>query len=496
MNIIVADDEMLARETLIGILEDNGPGLEIREAGSGQELIDLVRQWKPDVAFVDIRMPGKSGLEAIKEALPFAPSTQWIMLTGYAEFEYAREAIQLGAVDYLLKPVDPQRVENILKQAKAKAGQESLSYCRDFEAQMVSVFHDQILPEPSSPSPASAGESWLAVLIYEDKPMQTETSGSTETLVPVTRILRETINGCCSKELLLALVTLSKDEHLLIGKASTEKDRRSLLRLPEEITEHSRQLTTFTRMLTSLQTKEHTSLSPLRDEVAKLRALSYLRSVTEVLAPLGLSEMESLGANPVYAKTGRIAADLAKAYQRGDYVAFISSCEKLQTHWMSQPVMLTMLKERLVSYFRCVIGPHLTYDVQLDTDWLGQLPEAAGASMLKKKSVEEKQDWLDAVIRYLEANFCGDITVAGVAERFQVSPNHLSTLFHKKMGVTFIQYMTRLRMLKAQELLSIPGMKVVEAAEQVGYYSTRHFTNLFKENVGCYPSEFSKKHQR
>lgn len=497
MNIIVADDEMLARETLRGILEDTGTALDIREAGSGQELMDLVRRQPPDIAFVDIRMPGKSGLEAIQEVLPFAPSTQWVMLTGYAEFEYAREAIKLGAVEYLLKPVEPERVEHILKQAIAKAGKDSLSYCRDFEAQMISAFQEQSLPEPMPPSPGRAGESWLALIIYEDKPAQSENGSPTDTGLPVSRILRELMNESCSKELLLALVVLGKAEYLIIGKASTDKDRRSLLRLPEQMTQRLQQLTSPTRLLTRMMTREHLSLSSLQDEVARLRAMSHLRSVVGGIAPLTLNELKPPAESPVYSKAGRIAAELAQAYQREDYVSFISCCEKLQAQWASVPVHPAALEDRLAAFLRCTLGMELSLEPQRDIAWLEQLPEA-GASMLKKKSNEEpaKQDWLEAVIRYLDANFCGDVTVAGVAERFQLSPNHLSTHFHKKMGITFIQYVTRLRMLRAQELLAIPGMKVCEAAEQVGYYSTRHFTNLFKDIVGCYPSEFSKNHQR
>ncbi|MOA39027.1 HTH-type transcriptional activator Btr [compost metagenome] len=75
-----------------------------------------------------------------------------------------------------------------------------------------------------------------------------------------------------------------------------------------------------------------------------------------------------------------------------------------------------------------------------------------------------------------------------------VTPNYLSSLFHKKMGETFTKYLTHIRMVKAKELLlRNPGLKVQEVAEQVGYYSTRHFTKLFLDHFDCYPSEM---HQR
>ncbi len=111
MNIVISDDEELAREAMSSILLEICPDLQLFEARNGQELIDVVNRVKPEAAFVDIRMPVKSGLEAIQEAAPLSPNTQWIILTGFADFEYAKEALRLKAIDYLLKPVDIQAVQ-------------------------------------------------------------------------------------------------------------------------------------------------------------------------------------------------------------------------------------------------------------------------------------------------------------------------------------------------------------------------------------------------
>jgi two-component system response regulator YesN len=64
---------------------------------------------------------------------------------------------------------------------------------------------------------------------------------------------------------------------------------------------------------------------------------------------------------------------------------------------------------------------------------------------------------------------------------------------HKKIGTPFIKYLTKIRILKAKELLADPQNQVQKVAESVGYYSTRHFTKLFTEVIGCYPSEYQKK---
>lgn len=85
-----------------------------------------------------------------------------------------------------------------------------------------------------------------------------------------------------------------------------------------------------------------------------------------------------------------------------------------------------------------------------------------------------------------------DIGIGQIAGQLNVSANYLSALFHKKTGVMFVKYMTRIRMQKAKELFMNTNLQVRQVAEQVGYYSTRHFTKLFTQTFGTYPSDYRK----
>jgi two-component system response regulator YesN len=86
-----------------------------------------------------------------------------------------------------------------------------------------------------------------------------------------------------------------------------------------------------------------------------------------------------------------------------------------------------------------------------------------------------------------------DIGIGQIAEQLHMTPNYLSTLFHKKTGSTFMVYLTKTRMLRAKELLADPHIQIQQVAEQVGYSSARYFTKLFTESVGCYPSEYRSR---
>lgn len=115
MRILVADDERPARFVLRSMLEELGflPD-SIVEAKGGDEVVAKAPSLKAACAFVDVRMPGRDGLAAIRDAAPHCPGTKWVVVSGHAEFEYARSALRFGATEYLLKPVRPEDLEACL----------------------------------------------------------------------------------------------------------------------------------------------------------------------------------------------------------------------------------------------------------------------------------------------------------------------------------------------------------------------------------------------
>ena len=115
---IIADDERLMRDQLRLRLEQVWPELDIvGEAKNGEEAVELVGQCKPDFTFLDIRMPGKTGIEAARE---IGERSQIVFVTAYDQ--YAVEAFERGAVDYVLKPSEPVRLKVTVERLKARLG--------------------------------------------------------------------------------------------------------------------------------------------------------------------------------------------------------------------------------------------------------------------------------------------------------------------------------------------------------------------------------------
>jgi two-component system response regulator YesN len=116
-SVLIADDEELERRALrliLGTVPDES--FEIFEASNGRQAIDIAGRAKPDLALLDIRMPGSSGIDAAKEFRIVSPRTRCVFITAFESFDYAREAIRLGVDEYLLKPAEPAAVvETVLR---------------------------------------------------------------------------------------------------------------------------------------------------------------------------------------------------------------------------------------------------------------------------------------------------------------------------------------------------------------------------------------------
>ncbi len=103
-NVLFVDDEIDFLTTLLKRMSKRG--IDVRGAGNGEEGLELLRQSSSDIVVLDVRMPGMDGIQMLREIKRQWPLTEVIMLTGHASLEAAREGMELGAFDYLMKPVD------------------------------------------------------------------------------------------------------------------------------------------------------------------------------------------------------------------------------------------------------------------------------------------------------------------------------------------------------------------------------------------------------
>lgn len=495
MNIVIADDEMLIRSTLISMLEELNMSIRIvGEAANGDEMVELIRKHSPDIAFVDIRMPKLNGLDAIKAVKSHSPHTQWIILTGFSEFEYAKEAIKLGASEYLLKPVSPEELKEVIYKNHIRSREYKLSLNREFENELVALFHD-LTPLPDQEKESLVSNSLFACSIFVFDSYLDEKNKSNYQL-EFCKAVREAMDELLPSEVRLALFPLPNGELATVGAwyPNHGEGRDQVAgKYFSRIDQIARQLSHDSFSITQLYSDECKNYEILHKRIFQLQNLSSLRAVMNPGRMIPLEEIfqqyESSSSNLL--ELSNTLIKLSNAYRGKEYLTFMKAAEDVERIFAGLKNGLKKnLQNSLADFILHTTSCKLDYKED-PKQWIKSLREH-GELLLSSHPKEDipNTDVVNQVVAFIEKNYMHEISIGQIADQLSITPNYLSSLFHKKTGTTFMKYLTKVRMLKAKELLTSPNIQVQQAAEKVGYYSTRHFTKLFKEFYGFYPSDY------
>ncbi|MGE4366165.1 LytR/AlgR family response regulator transcription factor [Thermomonas sp.] len=161
---VVAEDEPLLRQALVAELKRAWPGLQVlAECEDGASAVEALAEHQPDVAFLDIRMPGLTGLEVAAIAAEASPRTRIVFVTAYDQ--YAIDAFERGAIDYLLKPVKPERLDATVARLQVRDGQPDAAALAALLGQLGALPRQADAPEPLTWLTASAGRETRLVLV-------------------------------------------------------------------------------------------------------------------------------------------------------------------------------------------------------------------------------------------------------------------------------------------------------------------------------------------
>lgn len=458
MNLLIVDDEPLIHVSIEYSLKEIEAGdVTVYHAYNGSEMLKAMEETSIDIALVDIRMPGLDGLEAIDQAKARWPQTFYYIMSGYSEFEYAREAVRLSVVEYLLKPLDPDTLKQVLIRVKKEQFDRdqlvrdrfrgwlegSLHhhdvgslFAKNYYAAVVLLTYDSNQNDHLfwTPSFAESHHDYLLSLPCQEGMLLL-------VYAPSTKIIYDILNQIPKKDLPAGITAF-------VSSVSLE---------PHKLTEQLHQLLDFSparvfhgigkrydAAVLSKTTPEHLTQSSLwitlRDHLFEKRYTNYISLVSRLLNAVNdLSLNESYTAN-------------------------------------------------LLLYVRTITGRK---DCPVNMEQLEKILTSSGESMLIH---HRRQDKIDAVLAYVEDHYCDNISISSLSSHFDLTPNYLSTLLKNRLGIKFTDYLTALRIAHAKELLLTTKQSVKEITESVGYYSQSHFTKLFIEKEGCTPAEYRNQH--
>jgi Response regulator containing CheY-like receiver domain and AraC-type DNA-binding domain len=528
MNILIVDDEPRHLRGMAGMIQSMRPEAKVTTAKDGEAALALVRKDRPDVVLSDIQMPNLDGLAFLQRLQEEELRTKVVMVSAYNLFEYAQTAIRHGAYDYLLKPVDMDKVEVLLQRLDQQLAEEERE--RDESAEMkqklelaASAYRSRMLHQWLSgelpPGVGSELEEWPllhqvnALVLTEIREYALD---SQPLRVPeIAEELKQQLSAIgevCAFQLQtvrqqgIRLVTVLKLEDSL---AFRKDELRSILMK-------------LTQVWGCCRTVSHgvaikSGFEQIPDSDQSQIPLMY-RQAEEALEYAFYEEWKSVvffdhGAdagttNAVFQLDGE---RLFEALQEPSFARAETMCRDAFTQLASQgrtepklmknyaAITLMKLKSRTSGIIDRQVGSALAEaasSVIPACTSSGKLMELMLSSLAEvhKSLTERKQGSgelaVEQCLGWIQARFAEDLTLEMAAEQFHFNPSYFSTLMKSRTGRSFSDHLTEARMRAAKELLAGGQLKIYEIAERCGYRDTKYFTRIFKRQVGLSPEAY------
>lgn len=525
LNILIVDDEVFAVEGLLKSIAWADLDAEAYTANSAKEALDILSLGM-DIVICDIKMPGKSGIELMREAKETAPSVVWIFLSAYAEFRYAQEALRLGAFDYLLKPCPPQKINEALRQARMhllRVSEESSSASADPDQQVRiieqfwrDILHRRIDSTKSGILEEAArrqiplrsddllcpffisyikGDSTLdhikrASLIKDVQ----ETILSRELLAPVF----EYQNGLIGMLLVQRYASFSPDDVFSPSDAlidiSSKKYDLSLsvyIGYPVSCEEIPSMLHDLIRMShnnlfeeTEVRLLSQTELTAVPPTAPKNASTDFSDQTTlrQLFSEGKFMEAVHYELNSVRGKilSGQVTSDNLFLFVQEYLYAVYSFLESRN-----------MNRQGFMIYAQSILarGSDIQRFPQLSS-WFEDITTSL-VNYLDLSTTPEEDACMEAV-SYINEHLSDDLSRAIIADAIYLNPDYLGRIFKQRYGMFISDYINKIRIEKAHSLIETTSLTISNIATNVGFTHLSYFTKLFRDRYGMTPSEYRK----
>ena len=542
LKIFLAEDEVVVRETIKRMIPWEELGFElVGEAADGEMALPLLIRQQPDLLITDIKMPFMDGLTLARLAKKEIPGLKVVILSGYDDFNYAKQAIGIGVEDYLLKPITKNALierlseirsryehEKTQKEYYEKFQREMQAYeknsSRDFFEALVDGSMDmmEVYKRAEKLGLDIVAEAYN-VLIFtmncdEDFSGQRDEYSSWE--AESLELLENFFAGHSSAMLFQS--NIFSYGVLLKGQRETIEENtracvdeiRKILSRQDGRREWFLAVGQSVERLSQIQKSYHTASRAFSQRYLYDENILYYDEMETMEHPGGQAETEDNAYLQKVDVNALNPAILQKFLSNGlqeetenfvkDYFYAIGQ-EPMESLVFRNYVILNV-RFSVISFIKglgCDTNEMESADTEEVLAESGKNMESAIAYAKKmisqaieirdQNSGNKNRSILKTAVDFIDSHYMDEeISLNTVANVANVSSNHFSALFSQNMGQTFIEYLTTLRMNKAKELLRCTGMRSSEIAGEIGYKDAHYFSYLFKKTQGMTPSDYRK----
>ncbi len=542
LKIFLAEDEVVVRETIKRMIPWEELGFElVGEAADGEMALPLLIRQQPDLLITDIKMPFMDGLTLARLAKKEIPGLKVVILSGYDDFNYAKQAIGIGVEDYLLKPITKNALierlseirsryehEKTQKEYYEKFHREMQAYeknsIRDFFEALVRGSMDmmEVYKRAEKLGLDIVAEAYN-VLIFtmncdEDFSGQRDeySSWEAESLELLENFFAGHSSAMLFRSNIFSYGVLLKGQRETIEentRACVDEIRKILSR-QDGRREWFLAVGQSVERLSQIQKSYHTASRAFSQRYLYDENILYYDEMETMEHPGGQAETEDNAYLQKVDVNALNPAILQKFLSNGlqeetenfvkDYFYAIGQ-EPMESLVFRNYVILNV-RFSVISFIKglgCDTNEMESADTEEVLAESGKNMESAIAYAEKmisqaieirdQNSGNKNRSILKTAVDFIDSHYMDEeISLNTVANVANVSSNHFSALFSQNMGQTFIEYLTSLRMNKAKELLRCTGMRSSEIAGEIGYKDAHYFSYLFKKTQGMTPSDYRK----
>ncbi len=527
--IMLADDEGIVIDSLKFIIEKEFQGeCQIEYAKTGRSVIELAERMRPDIAIMDIQMPGINGIDAMKEIREANKHIIFIVMSAYDKVDYAKEAIKLGVLEYLNKPVDREKIVQVLRHAMAIIDKDRERRSQDLliREKMETVvpiiengliqnllyheYFEEDIDNFKNLLGISENYAYMAVLVCGEEQVgnhMTNAVGASIRVQNAYREIREVTGGYLPG--FMGAVMANKIP-VLIPYRTPKLDYNERIQIIERSRELARKLkarvdVTFRVGIGSVKPLGEVSESYNEAINSLVQTTNRVAHVDD--APVGCQYEDSY---PI--ETEKMLFELL---EKGEVNGIIAESNHF-FDWMEEnyrdyenDIKLKVLEFALWAEHISYLNGSMVYHFTSRHDWLPTVMGLKEMSEIRSWFVDKMSDACRNVMAkkeersisvverarsYIDYHFNKDISLDDVSREVDISPYYFSKLFKEETGKNFVEYVTEIRMNRAKELLLGSDMSMKEICSAVGYADPNYFSRTFKKNMGVTPTEYKENH--
>ncbi len=529
LKVFLVEDEFVVREGIKNNIDWEAHGYHFcGEASDGELAFSMIQKEKPDIVITDIRMPFMDGLTLSKLIKKEMPWIEIIILTGHAEFEYAKEGIKIGVAEYLSKPINGEdlikaidgvavKIEERLKEREIKEMYEK-EMEENVQKERKEFFQHLVSGNKNMTELLELGEKlnldisaiWYNIVLVKARSVNHESEEFSNSLLEIESKLEQMEDA---KHVLVFDRNLEGKALLFKGDTQEELEQyqKTYLANMKELIVPYNHIRYFAGLGTPVNRLREL---PASFESASLAfAHQYLMRDSHILDSRVLEqgnyvEKEDFDINNIDPKQID-RSKIREFLKRGDKDETIYFVKSFFQGLGTKALKSNIFRQYIVmdAYF-CVV--EFVEELQFSRDEIEPLDVATQSQHGEDKAMEyvthiiEKAlelreqtasnrygDIVDQVMEYIEENYAEEeLSLNVLASHVNFSPNHLSSIFSQQTGQTFIKYLTDFRMNKAKELLRCTGKKSSAISMEVGYKDPHYFSYLFKKTQGMTPTQY------